>query len=51
MHQVGLTRFARLSFVMFEREFVGFLDRRQIVVGAIGADLAQEIAKAGDRQN
>ena len=36
---------------MFQGEFVGFLDEGQIVVGPVGADLAQEIAKACDRQN
>ena len=51
MHQVGLARLARLAFVMFEGEFVGLLDGGEIVGGAVGADLAQEIAKACDRQN
>ena len=51
MHQVGLTRLARLTFVMFEGEFVGFLDKGEIVVRPVGADLAQEIAKACNGQN
>ena len=51
MHQVRLARLAGLTFVMFEGEFVGFLDEGQIVVGPVGADLAQKIAKACDRQN
>ncbi len=51
MHQVRLSRLARLSFVMFQGEFVGFLDEGLIVVGPVGADLAQEIAKTCNRQN
>ncbi len=51
MHQVGLARLAGLTFVMFEGEFVGFPDEGQVVVGPVGADLAQKIAEAGDRQN
>ena len=51
MHQIGLARLAGLSFVMFQGEFVGFFDQGEIVVGAVGADFAQQIAKAGYRQN
>ena len=51
MHQVGLARLARLALVMLQGKFVGFFDEGEIVVGPVGADLAQQIAKAGDRQN
>ncbi len=51
MHQVRLSRLAVLSFVMFEGEFVGLFDQGLIVVGPVGADLAQEIAKTCNRQN
>ena len=36
---------------MLEGKLVSFLDEREIFALAVGADLAQEIAKAGDRQN
>ena len=51
MHQVGLSRIAYLSFVMFQGEFVGLLDQGLVVVGPVGADLAQEIAKPCNRQD
>src|SRR5664279_6660190 len=51
MHQVGLSRIAYLSFVMFQGEFVGFLDQGLVVVGPVGADFAQEVAKPCNRQN
>src|SRR5664280_3532768 len=51
MHQVGLSRIAYLSFVMFQGEFVGLLDQGLVVVGPVGADFAQEIAKPCNRQN
>ncbi len=51
MHQVGLTRVAYLPFVMFQGELVGLFDEGLVVFGAIGADLAQEIAKTCNRQN
>ena len=51
MRQVGLARFARLAFVVLLGKFVGFFDGREVVGGAVGANLAQQIAEAGDRQN
>src|SRR5664280_830290 len=51
MHQVGLSRIAYLSFVMFQGEFVGLLNQGLVVVGPVGADFAQEIAKPCNRQN
>ena len=51
MHQVGLARLAGLSFVMLQGEFVGLLDQGKIVGGAVGADFAQEIAKARNGEN
>ena len=51
MRQVRLAGLARLPLVMLLGKLVGLFDGREIVGGAVGANLAQQIAKAGDRQN
>ena len=37
--------------MMLQGELVGLLDQSKIVVGAVGADLAQQIAELGNREN
>ena len=49
MRQVWFAGLACRPFVMLEGKLVGFLDQRQVFAGAVGADLAQKVAKAGDR--
>ncbi len=51
MNEIGLAGGAGLALMVAEGEVVGFLDQRQIVVGTIGANLAQEIAKLGHRKD
>ena len=51
MNEIRLAGGAGLALMMAEGEVVGLLDQRQVVVGTIGANLAQQIAKLGDRQN
>ena len=51
MHQVGFARLAHLSFVMLFGEFVGLLHQGLVFGGAVGADFAQKIAKAGNGEN
>ena len=39
VHHVGLAGIARLAFVIFGGEAEGFLDRGEVVLGAVFADL------------
>ena len=51
MDEVGLAGGARLALVMLQGELVRFFDQSKIVVGTVLANLAQQIAELGNREN